>query len=391
MNVNTRKFKIFLLVFFLFPILLFLKIIYPFFRVHFGAITTDRIGRYSIEYAVSYCINKNKKINEINLFYLRNNSSNFFFNSLVKRNLIVISIIKYFYIANKYMFNSNQLDFNKKYFVTNRDDLGILYKNNFKLDFTKNEFRIFSSFLKKIACEQSKKIICIVVRDNKYLETVEPNRDWSYHHHRNSDINNYSKTIRWLCDNGYFVIRMGKFTENNFNFKHNNFYDYSQSHLKSDLLDIMLFANCHLCISTGTGIDFISLINKKPIFFNNYIPVNQFISFSNCYTLPKKLFWQKSNQELTLTEYLQYNFNSSHDFKDNGIIPIELLDNEILIDLKGYLNILDKKIINTYSQHNDIFFKMLINNYKKSKNNIDFNFFHPNAFVSKSWYSRVSR
>lgn len=391
MKINFRSFKIFLLLIILFPFLLVLKLIYPFFKIHFGKITSDNMGRYSIEYALIESINSKKSFNEINLFYLNGNSVNKFFDKYVKRNIIINPLVKYFYIANKYLYKNDQLDFNLKYNLTNRDDKGILYNSDFKLRFLEEEDFKGKSFLKKIGHSNQKKIVCLIVRDKDYLNNLEPNKDWSYHDHRNSNINNYIKSVKWLCDNDFFVIRMGKVTNTKLNFKHNNYFDYSYSKDKSDLLDIWLFANCYLCISTGTGIDFISLINKKPIFYSNYIPIHYFISFSNCYTLPKKLFWQKSNQELTLTEYLQYNFNSSHDFKDNGIIPIELLDNEILIDLKCYLNILDKKIINTYSQHNDIFFKMLINNYKKSKNNIDFNFFHPNSFVSNSWYSRVSR
>ena len=391
MILNLRSLKIFLLFISLFPVLLILKLIYPFLKIHLGLITSDNMGRYSIEYELSETINKKKKFNEINLFYLHGKSVNKFFDTYVKRNIIVIPFVKYLYIANKYIFKSDQLDFNSKHSLTNRDDSGILYNSNFKLKFLEEENLFAKSFLKKIGYKNNKKIICLIVRDKKYLNNLDPKNDWSYHDHRNANIKNYIESIKWLCDNDYFVIRMGQISEYKLNFKHQNFYDYSHSKLKSDLLDIWLFANCYLCMSTGTGIDFISLINKKPIFFSNYIPIYYFISFSNCYTSPKKLYWKDSNKELNINAYIENNFNSSILLDENAIILKELSGKEILLDLQEYLKIIEANINNNNLSHNKSFFHKLLNNSTKENIKINFSFLHPKAFISYLWFKRVNK
>ena len=391
MKINLRSFKIFLLLIILFPFLLVLKLIYPFFKIHFGKITSDNMGRYSIEYALIESINSKKSFNEINLFYLNGNSVNKFFDKYVKRNIIINPLVKYFYIANKYLYKNDQLDFNLKYNLTNRDDKGILYNSDFKLRFLEEEDFKGKSFLKKIGHSNQKKIVCLIVRDKDYLNNLEPNKDWSYHDHRNSNINNYIKSVKWLCDNDFFVIRMGKVTNTKLNFKHNNYFDYSYSKDKSDLLDIWLFANCYLCISTGTGIDFISLINKKPIFYSNYIPIHYFISFSNCFTSPKKLYWKDNNKELVINDYLINNFNSANLLHENKIVFKDLSEDEILIDLKDYLKIIKDKTINSDLPHNKLFFNKLLNNKSKENTKFSFYFFHPKTFISYSWFKRVSK
>ena len=386
-----KKYKILILIIFLSPILIFLKLIYPFFKIHFGVLNSDRIGRYVIEYSLSYTINKKKKLNELNLFYLAGKSSNKFFDLIVKRNLIILPLVKYIYIANKFFFFSEKSDFNLKYAITNRDDNGILYNEENILNFKDTENTFCKNFLKKIGFINNKKLVCLIVRDSSYLKNIQPEIDWTYHDHRDSNIKKYKRAIQWLCDNDYFVIRMGKITNNKLNFSNINFFDYSQSNLKNDLLDIWLFANCNLCISTGTGIDFVSLISKKPIFFCEYIPVSYFISFSSSYTLPKKLIWRTNNKELNLKEYIKHNYNNSHLIFKNNILVKGLNSYEILHDLKIYLNIINKKQSQNSLKYNLEFFNMIKKISKNNKYNINFNFLHPNSYISSSWFNRVNK
>ena len=69
------------------------------------------MGRYSIEYALIESINSKKVLMRLT-FLFKWKSVNKFFDKYVKRNIIINPLVKYFYIANKYLYKNNQLDFN---------------------------------------------------------------------------------------------------------------------------------------------------------------------------------------------------------------------------------------------------------------------------------------
>ena len=130
MKINLKVLKFFIINYFI-SFFISSKINLSIFQNPFWKNNSDNMGRYSIEYALIESINSKKSFNEINLFYLNGNSVNKFFDKYVKRNIIINPLVKYFYIANKYLYKNDQLDFNLKYNLTNRDDKGILYNSDF--------------------------------------------------------------------------------------------------------------------------------------------------------------------------------------------------------------------------------------------------------------------
>ena len=55
-----------------------------------------------------------------------------------------------------------------------------------------------------------------------------------YHDYRDSDFETYEEGINYLLSSGFKVIRMGKHMEKKLDIKNKNYFDYSQSNLKSD-------------------------------------------------------------------------------------------------------------------------------------------------------------
>lgn len=387
----VRNLKLTILLLLLSPLLILLKIIRPIIEINFGLINSERIGKYVVEYSQAKIIDSNKKKKCFNFFYLSGKSSNKFFDKIVKRNLYCNSVVRYIYLANKFSKDFFKLDFNKKNSLNNRDDDGIISKSDFKLEFTDEENYKCQEFLSKIGYTPKKKLVCLIVRDQKYLELKFPHIDWSYHTYRNADVKTFSKSIEWLTQNNFFVLLMGENTNQEFKSFNENFIDYSKNVFKSDMLDIWLFANCSLCISTGTGIDFVSLINKRPIFFNNYIPISNFISYAKSYTVPKSLFWEHNNQELSLNEYLEHNYENSYEYQKNKILIYDLTADELLKELEIYVSLINKNEENNSLTHNKIFIDTLKDrNNLKSNNSPNFNFFHKESFISPYWFNRVS-
>lgn len=84
--------------------------------------------------------------------------------------------------------------------------------------------------------------MCLLVRDSKYLNQINPRRDDSYTNYRNSDINNYVKAAEALGDLGYTIFRMGASVQQPMLSKHPKIIDYAANGMRSEFLDVFLCA-----------------------------------------------------------------------------------------------------------------------------------------------------
>ena len=132
-----------------------------------------------------------------------------------------------------------------------------------------------------------------------------------------------------MANRGYFVIRMGKYVTERFNIEHRNIIDYATSEHRNDFLDIWLMARCQFAISTGTGLDMVTKVFKKPVVHVNYLPAMDYESFVNNITAFKKLVWKETNQFLSLEEMLEHSYSSTSRYSDKGIAVVDLSPDEI--------------------------------------------------------------
>ena len=179
-------------------------------------------------------------------------------------------------------------------------------------------------YLKQYGWIKREKFVCLNVRDGAFFNETEV-RPNSY---RNSDIDDYEIAVNHLLDMGYWVVRTGKKVEKPFKIKHNKLIDYGVDPDRSDLLDIWFCKNCDFFISTGTGIDSVAAMFKKPILIVNLLPIAVMYSWINCITVPKKLFWS-DGKELTLIEHLDNSFLKMHEYKEKRINIVDLDPDEI--------------------------------------------------------------
>ena len=137
--------------------------------------------------------------------------------------------------------------------------------------------------------------------------------------------------MEWLSKQGVWVIRMGKAMSKRISTKKSRIIDYAFCPNRNDLLDIWLFANCNLCISTVSGIDYVSDVYRKPLLSLNYLPLNNMVSWSNSINYPKHLKWSDSDNFLTLEEHLEHGYNYTKDYEEAGIDVIDLTSDEITL------------------------------------------------------------
>jgi len=253
---------------------------------------------------------------------------------MVKRTFFVRWWVKYLYIANLLVPGGEQYTVQSPRIIQgSRDIRGLFYKTRkikeAYFSFLEDEDTYGRNFLKKLGINKQDKFICLNVRDSAYKKNVDSSRDWSYHNYRDSCIDTYSKVAILLAKKGYWVLRMGRVTANPLSCNHERIFDYSSSDKSNDFLDIWLMANCSFCISTGSGIDSVAEIYRKPLALVNYLPVADMVTYSHAVSYFKHLRWKINNRYLSLRESLQHSYFTTKEYDDNGIDVIDLSDNEI--------------------------------------------------------------
>lgn len=190
-----------------------------------------------------------------------------------------------------------------------RDRRGMLSRYDGSYGFSEEENDVARNYLTSLGWSGGQPIVCLLVRDAHYLDSApgltpsEVGKSWGYHDYRDSDVATYMQAVRWLAESGAFVLRMGKLMAKPLVLQHKNFVDYAFTAERSDFLDVWLFANCSLCITTSTGPDQISVVHRRPVLAVNHLPMMDILSSAHLLSAPKRLFWRESASELSLSDY----------------------------------------------------------------------------------------
>ena len=336
------------------PIVLIIRIIYPIILIRVGTFFSSRIGHFVADSAQQFIELNNKVGNIVDFYWLDTWSCNKQWAKMVKRNLPVYWWVKYIDIWNHYLPGGSRHS-RPSSITRSRDINGVLEKNQTgMMCFISEEEKEAKEWLRKQGWRDGDFFVCLLVRDSEYLdsEQVYSEYDWDYHSYRNSDVNTYVEAMEWLSKQGVWVIRMGKAMSKRISTKKSRIIDYAFCPNRNDLLDIWLFANCNLCISTGSGIDYVSDVYRKPLLFLNYLPLNDMVSWSNSINYPKHLKWSDSDNLLTLKECLEHQFCSTKEYEEAGIDIIDLTSIEIKLVVQECWARLEDSFVETYNDIN---------------------------------------
>jgi len=330
---NLRKFITLINAIWAVPIAMIIRVLSPIVLIRTGTFFSSRIGHFVADSAQSFIELNCKVDNSMNFFWLDEDTCNKQWEKMVRRNLPVYKWVKYIDIWNRYIPGGgrNSLPLSKN---MSRDINGAFEKNHNKMmGFTPEEEKEAKEWLVKHGWRDGDPFVCLLVRDSEYLasEQAYSKYNWDYHSYRNSDVNTYVEAMEWLSKQGVWVIRMGKVMSKRISTKKSRVIDYAFSLDKSDLLDIWLFSNCNLCISTASGIDYVSDVYRRPLLYLNYLSLNDMVSWSNSINYPKHLKWSDSGNSLTLEEYLEHGYSYTKEYEEAGIDVIDLTSDEITL------------------------------------------------------------
>ena len=217
---------------------------------------------------------------------------------------------------------------------SDRDVHNLLEKSAPHLRFTDEEEALGRVGLTKLGVPPGAKFVCLIGRDNAYLQAVvTPGGNFDYHDFRDVDINNFVAAVDALAEQGYYVLRMGSVVLEPIKSANPKVIDYATSGLRSDFLDVYLGAKCFFCISVGCGFDAIPTIFRRPVCYVNMLPVGYLFSFLKDSVAICKKHWDAQAQRwLTLAEVFSRGVGfslESSDYLERKIKVVESTPEEI--------------------------------------------------------------
>ena len=203
--------------------------------------------------------------------------------------------------------------------------VGLFAKTVPHLFFINHEILMANVIMGRLGLVPNTRFVCLLVRDSSYLTYWYSKPESDHYSHRNSDISNYKKAALYLAEKGYFVLRMGKIVAEPFDLHHPRIIDYANHELRSDFMDIYLAAHCHFFITSGTGLDAVANIFRRPILLTNFGQLYCYydLSFFRM-ILPKNFVYSQTAQTVPLKQLLMLLMNS---LQDSVLSKSPLVDN----------------------------------------------------------------
>ena len=213
------------------------------------------------------------------------------------------------------------------------------------IQFTKEEDLRGLDLLRRLGIPDGTPYVCLAVRDSAYLASTYPERDWSYHDYRDSDISTFGQMADYLAQSGYAVLRMGSIVSGQLRSSHPLVVDYANSPLRSDFGDVYLFANCSFCISTSTGMDSLAMLFRRPLGIVN-VPTISGVTLGGSLRLVmfKNYHDEMCRRPLSLTDERRARVAQAVRSADFAAAGIQLVDNseqELLDFAREFVSNLD--------------------------------------------------
>jgi len=311
------------------PLIFLVKIIRPLILIRFGCLPSSRIGHFSLN-AELYLCERDIDMHghrTLDVFFYDLPISNQQLKKMLERRLRVCSFVRPMYKL------CHLLPGYKDHLISllsTIDFQGLLSRTQLHFSFTREEELFGQEELKKLGVPQEVPFVCFHTRDSVYLESVFPQKDWSYHNFRNADIRNYIPAAEELVRRGYCTIRMGSIVKEAITTNTARIIDYALN--RSDFMDIYLCAKSRFYLGVSSGPSSLPMIFRTPTVYVNYIPIGHIHFVAQDLFIPKKLWLRQKGRFMTFREILSSEakkFQRSEQYEQNGIEVIENTPEEI--------------------------------------------------------------
>ena len=291
-------------------ILLISKYLDKFINLKIYKIHIEKIGHFIFDTFLFYerknkkLYNENSKINIIIPYIdINQKKSNTYLLKFWKKFQFIddSGLVKFLSLTNEKFLIDKNLNLNLRPYDYN----GTLKNNTLNAKFDDKELEKGIKFFNEVGIKKEDKFVCLLLRDSKYLKEKYPERDYSYHDYRNVSLNSYIETCKYLSSKNIKVIRMGKNVSEKLIIEDKNIIDYASSKYRNDFLDIFISAYCYFWISSGSGLDSLNYLFKKPILYTNRAPIGYIMSDKYSLSITKHYYDLKDKKKLSLNEIYQ--------------------------------------------------------------------------------------
>jgi len=165
-------------------------------------------------------------------------------------------------------------------------------------------------------------------RDSLFESLIPSKIDYvSMSSFRNMPISDMELGMRYIDELGGGVVRVGFPASQPYNPDLDNFVDYSFSHLRSDFLDMWLYAEAKILVCSSNGASSGGALFDTPLVVVNHVPLGQWVCARSSIFVPKSLCDFAGNilpYEDQLKFYRRYDLaatiNGEEDVKKAGLI-----------------------------------------------------------------------
>lgn len=320
------------------PVVLFIRLLCPFVVIRFGELFSERIGHFAGNTELYLC-EHDAGINVphkpfMDIWYHMPCISNLQLKKMWDRILFVWPAILVVPVVRLNRFlpgrEAHMIPWPCKH---DRDVLNLLERFPPHLTFSSEEEEQGQAGLRELGVPEGMPFVCFHARDSAYLESIYLNFDTRYHDFRDSDINNYAMAAEELTRRGYYVIRMGAVVKVALHVSNSHIINYATNGHRTDFMDIYLGAKCTFFITSGTGIDAVAEIFRRPLMVVNYVPLEYVRSWNTSnLTIFKKYWLPDKSRFMTFREILDSGagrFLRTQQFEEQGIELVENTPQEI--------------------------------------------------------------
>jgi len=336
----------------LFPLyLLFIAIIRLIrkkYLIRFGQLESEGIGHFSIPleiYLHEVKSGVHSAMPHIDIWYTHRNVCNEALRKIWSKHLIVAPrLVKPLHLLNRMIPGGEIHEIPYRRIINSRvpwqimDIYSVLPKSKQIIKLSDTEKDKCFDILRKSGFDASAKYVCISVRDGAY------HNDSTLCAHRNSSINDYIGTMSYLMKLGYQVVRIGAKSKESVNINNSLVFDYSNSGIRTELLDLFLISECEFLVGTGTGVETVANLFRVPKVVVNISE----IGFLPWYQLDEIVIFKKYMDEdgeiiplSTVYKKGWHKFTLAKQFED---VSIELVNNttkeinSVILEMHSRLN-----------------------------------------------------
>lgn len=339
--------------FLIFPVLPFLYLIEPVYRIRLGTMYTQRIGHLAVNTETFMRKHRYAGFPKRTLFifagYDPSNKQLMKMWLRLKGDPVIFTesrlLARIFFAWRNILKHTRFWDRQATNFV----EYTLYSKTEPILNFTKEEEQAGVQALADMGIPPSSWFVPIHVRDAAYLTSWRPELAayWKRVEQRNCNIENFLATAKHIAELGGYAIRVGSIVDSPLpKSLHPRIIDYATKY-RSDFMDIYLGAKCRFYIGTSSGPDALADIFNKPLLGTNQVPYNMSRNNKKSIILPRLLTSRETGEIIPFYKardegyYKDWEIPSSMHPSKDLFIPVENSAEDILDGVKDMLDGLD--------------------------------------------------